>query len=191
MKRKTLVLVVSGLMALSLVMAACAPAATPTTPTPPPTSTTPVTPGTPATSATPVEKEAVSPVQVVPKYGWEVRLALSTDITSFDTLSQTAGQTPTNPLTNQELWAGDWAKGPAGGYGSNETSWNSQNYDIFEFKIGFIAESTKWTLNDATNNGTIVYKIRQGVRWAFNPNSEASRLVNGRELTADDVIFNL
>ena len=188
--RKILWLVVSGLMMLSLLMAACGPAA-PATPTTPSTPTIPVAPTTPTTPTTPVEKEAIKPAPEVPKYGGEVRLPQATDITDFDFLTTTAGQTPTNPLTNQELWAGDWAKGPAGGYGTKETSWNSQNYDIFAHKAGFIAESTTWTLDEAKNEGAIVYKIRQGVHWALNPASEASRLVNGRELTADDVIFNL
>src|SRR3972149_8543226 len=67
MKRKILWLVVSGLMALSLVMAACAPAATPTTPT------TTTTPATTAPTTKPVEeptqKEAVAPAEETPQYG--------------------------------------------------------------------------------------------------------------------------
>jgi len=39
--------------------------------------------------------------------------------------------------------------------------------------------------------GTITYKIRQGIHYGLNPKSEASRLANGRELTADDVVFCL
>ena len=38
--------------------------------------------------------------------------------------------------------------------------------------------------------GTIVFRCAAGVRWALNPNSEASRLMNGREMTADDWIAN-
>ena len=49
---------------------------------------------------------------------------------------------------------------------------------------GNLAES--WETPDAL---TYVFRIRQGVRYALNPDSEASRLVNGRELTADDVVF--
>jgi len=37
----------------------------------------------------------------------------------------------------------------------------------------------------------MVFHIRKGVHYALNPDSEASRLVNGRELTADDVVFSL
>ena len=49
---------------------------------------------------------------------------------------------------------------------------------------GNLAES--WETPDPL---TYVFHIRQGVRYALNPDSEASRLVNGRELTADDVVF--
>jgi hypothetical protein len=31
--------------------------------------------------------------------------------------------------------------------------------------------------------GPIDFKVRRGVHWALNPSSEASRLMNGRELT--------
>jgi peptide/nickel transport system substrate-binding protein len=38
----------------------------------------------------------------------------------------------------------------------------------------------------AKNQGTIVYTIRQGIKWALNSVSPASVRVNGRQLTADD-----
>ena len=37
---------------------------------------------------------------------------------------------------------------------------------------------------------TYIFHVRQGVHWALDPDSEASRLVNGRELTADDVVYS-
>ncbi|MEK7353892.1 MAG: ABC transporter substrate-binding protein, partial [Chloroflexota bacterium] len=113
-------------------------------------------------------------------------------------LTRTANSDPTawgpfpgagnTPITMQELWAGDWSKGPAGGYGTGETDW-AHNADRFDRKVGLIAENTKWTFDIAKDESTIVYQIRRGIRYALNPNSEASRLVNGRELTADDVVF--
>ncbi|MBA7680321.1 hypothetical protein ES703_88636 [subsurface metagenome] len=54
-----------------------------------------------------------------------------------------------------------------------------------EFFTGAVAES--WEVPDET---TIIYHIRQGVHFALDPTSEASRLVDGRELTADDVVFS-
>ena len=37
---------------------------------------------------------------------------------------------------------------------------------------------------------TIIFQIRQGVHFALDPDSEASRLVGGRELDADDIEWN-
>ena len=190
MSKKILGLVVSGLMVLSLVMAACGPTAAPT-PATPATPTTPTAPTTPSTPTTPVEekpqKEAASPE--APKYGGTIRIPQTADITRFSTiLHTTAG--PTIFLVNQDLWQGDWTRGAAGGYGTDELDW-ADNNDILSYKTGAIAQSTKWTTDNVKNEGTIIYQIRQGIRWALNPNSEASRLVNGRELTADDVVFHL
>ncbi|MFC2056912.1 ABC transporter substrate-binding protein, partial [Chloroflexota bacterium] len=39
--------------------------------------------------------------------------------------------------------------------------------------------------------GALIFHIRKGIRWALNPASEAGRLVGGRELTTDDVVFTL
>ena len=88
-------------------------------------------------------------------------------------------------LSFQDTWEGDWTKGHAGGYGTDETDWRGQ-YDIWENKAGMIAESTKWTIDAAKKEGTIVYTVRQGIHWALNPISPMSVKVNGRELTADD-----
>ncbi len=96
-----------------------------------------------------------------------------------------AGQLTTTSihLTNEELLTGDWTRGKAG---TGEVTWDRGGNDIWEYKAGAIAES--W---DFSTPGKLVYHIRQGVHWALNPNSEASRLVNGRELNADDVVFSL
>jgi peptide/nickel transport system substrate-binding protein len=85
------------------------------------------------------------------------------------------------------LWHGDWTKGPAGGYGQNLTDWGGE-YDIWEQKQGIVAESVKWTSDFAANTGTIIYTIRQGMHYALDPTSIGSKQVNGRELTADDVV---
>ena len=78
MRKKILWMVVSGLMALSLVMAACGPAATPTTTTAP-TTTTPTTtkPG-----EEPTQKEAVASIAEAPKYGGTLYLT-GADVTSW------------------------------------------------------------------------------------------------------------
>ena len=180
-------------MVLSLVVAACAPAATPTTPT------SPAAPTTSSASTAPAapeqekpRKEAVKSVGETPKYGGVLNVAITGDITAWDPFASSLfyGGLAT-ALTNQGLWSGDWAKGPAGGYGTGETDWAITGYDVFDQKVGNIAESWKWTLDAAKDQGTIVYQIRQGIRYSLNPNSEASRLAAGRELTTDDVVFTL
>ena len=190
MTKKGLWLVVSCLMALSLVLAACGTASPTTTPptTTPPTTTPPTT-----TQPTPEPTQIVQvpPSAEVPKYGSSLRLALGGDTTNFDdVVTRGFTQGTTFLLTNESLWRGDWAKGPAGGYGTNETDW-AGTYDILAHKAGFAAESWKWSIDADKDEGTLVYQIRQGVRYALNPNSEASRLVGGREMTADDVVFSL
>ena len=186
--KKVLWLVVSGLMALSLVMAACGPAAT--TPTTPTTPTAPTTPTVPTTPTAPVteqpQQEAMNPASETPKYGGTLLRVLPSDPTSWGPFP---GQGAT-PQQLQELWAGDWTKGNAGGYGTKETDW-AQTVDRFDRKFGLIAEKTTWTFDVAKDQATIVYTIRQGIHYALNPASPASILVNGRQLTADDVVFDM
>ena len=194
MMKKTLWLIVTASIAMSLVVTACQPpkteSVTPTTPVLP----APTTPTATPTPTTPVtekpQQEPVKPAAETPKYGGVLNWAQSTDPTAWDQFGTRTGGTMT--VTNMEMWFGDWTKGPAGGYGTKETDWiGTYSSDRFDHKVGFIAESTTWTIDDAKNEGTINYKIRPGIHFGLNPNSEASRLVNGREVTADDVIFSL
>ncbi len=185
-------MVVSGLMVLSLVLAACGPAAAPppTTPpaTPPPAITPPTItpPVTPPLATEPPQKEQVASSKDKPKYGGTLTQGLQADVTTFAGIEGCCGNSVIN-LVNNEMWEGDWAKGPAGGYGTKETDWAGQ-YDVWDHKYGQIAESTKWTTDAAKGEGTIVYTIRQGIRWALDPTSSGSKQVNGRELNADDVV---
>ncbi len=96
------------------------------------------------------------------------------------------GTIPTNNcmlhLTNEELFEGDWAKGPSG---TNEEGWASGSVPPVNHYKGVLAEN--WEMPDPN---TIVFHIRKGVHWALDQR-EASRLVNGRELDANDVVFTL
>ncbi|MBI2849750.1 MAG: ABC transporter substrate-binding protein [Chloroflexi bacterium] len=193
MSKKILWLVVSGLMALSLVLAACGPAAT--TPTTPPAPATPSAPAptVPAAPATPAaekpQQEAVKPAAGTPQYGGTLNLQYNGGALSFDDSNVSPNIAVSH--VNQKLLEGDWTKGKAGGYGTGETTWGFEYNDLPDYKTGILAESVKWSADAAKNEGTIVYQIRQGVHWALDSKNEASRLMAGREFTADDVIFNL
>ena len=89
----------------------------------------------------------------------------------------------TAALTQDKLMIGDWAKGPAG---TNQIDWTYGFIGRVGVMTGSLAQS--WETPD---DETIIYHIRQGVHWALNSSSEASRLVNGREVTADDVVFSI
>ncbi|MEK7354363.1 MAG: ABC transporter substrate-binding protein [Chloroflexota bacterium] len=194
MNKKIFWLTVSGLMALSLVIAACAPAAAPTPPATPTNPNAPATAVTPSTPTAPVaEKQqagAVAPSSEAPKYGGLLNIALGGDITSHDFFTRSFRPTVTQMNVNDSLAEGDWTQGPAGGYGTGATDWK-MGYDVLSLKAGVLAESWKWTADAATNQANLVYQIRRGVRFALNPDNEASRLVNGREMTADDVVYTL
>jgi hypothetical protein len=103
MSKKTLWLVVSSLMALSLIMAACGPAASTITPTttstPAPTQTTTLPP-----TQQPPQQQPNPPTGEVPRYGGTLNLPLSADITRFNTYGHTVGG-PTIDAVNQGLWA--------------------------------------------------------------------------------------
>ena len=80
---------------------------------------------------------------------------------------------------NQQLAVPDW--------GIDRDVYDfSSGYFPIEVAAGQLAES--WETPDDT---TIVLNIRKGVHYALDPDSEASRLVNGRELTADDVVYSI
>jgi peptide/nickel transport system substrate-binding protein len=135
-----------------------------------------------------VKEEEVSS-STGPKYGGTLRLAQTADSTNFDdVVTRGFVQGVTFLLTNESMWRGDWAKGPAGGYGTGESDWVG-SYDVFSQKRGFAAESWEWSIDPATDTGILVYQIRDNIHFALNPDSEASKLVGGRKMTADDVVF--
>jgi peptide/nickel transport system substrate-binding protein len=187
MTKRAVWLVVSGLMVISLAMASCSQAAVTTSQA---AQTTPATQTAPTTSKAPAvpPSETVKPAAEAPKYGGTLTLVATADPANWDPVRNITG-TQFN-LTHQKLWAGDWAKGPAGGFGTSETDWGFANNDIFGLRKGCVAESWKWTIDEATGKSAIVFQIRRGIRWQL-PNTEAGRLVNGRELTADDVLSSL
>jgi len=187
MKKKIVWVVVSCLMVLSLVMASCGPAEEEEVEV----GEEEVTVGTGEVKVEEGEEveEVVQP-SGVPRYGGTLRLAQTADSTSWDDVVTRGFVQPiTFLLTNESMWRGDWTKGPAGGYGTNECDWLAA-YDVFDQKAGFAAESWEWYIDSATGKGKLIWHLRDNVYYGLNPDSEASRLVGGRKMTADDVVFS-
>lgn len=177
MKREFVCLLMSTLVVLSAVLPACAPTApvAPTVPTTPTMPTAPTTPTTPTKPATPTVES--------PRYGGKFTHApLAGFRAGFDTHATNQSTILVSGPVLQNLLEGDWAKGAAG---TGEADWLTAT-PILKLMKPNLAES--WELPD---DQTIIFHIRKGVRWALNPALEASRLVGGRELTADDVAFAL
>ena len=112
----------------------------------------------------------------IPQYGGELTFAATADPTYFDDAIG-AHYSTTGPY--QCLWGGDWAKGIAGGYGTNDCDWFVRGeINRLEFKTGKIAED--WEIGD----DYIEFYLRDGVLW------QNKFPCNGREVTADDVVFS-
>jgi peptide/nickel transport system substrate-binding protein len=177
MKRKGLWLAPCILAALSAVLVGCGGT------TAPPAVTTPASTTTvPATTAA-----TVKPVTETPQYGGILTISLNTEPTTFDAWN--LGGPAVTDQVFEKIWDGDWAKGPAGGYGTKQARWN-ESTTIRDLKRGYLAESVDWTVDAAAKTVTTKVVVRQGVRFAPTK-TDAGKLVNGRQLTADDIAFNI
>ena len=167
--KKRVLLVVCCLVFVLLLIVSCGPGATttaPTTTTRPPT--TSVAPS--ATTTPPVNADK-------PKYGGTFT-AIGVEPTNFD--SGLRGQSGGLVETVYEQYMGaDWTRGPAG---SGVTNFASGSNTLEDTYGPYIAES--WT---TTEVGVWVLNLRQNVHWQ-KVDSDAGRLMNGRLMTADDVV---
>ena len=107
---------------------------------------------------------------------------IDNQISGFDDCYYSPSRAYTLHLTNDSLGIGDWAKGPAG---TGENKFTVSEYSPSS-EIGCLAESFEFP-----DPYTIIIRLKKGIHFAVNPNSEASRLVGGRELTANDVAYSI
>ncbi len=173
MTKKVLWLTISCLMALSLAIASCGPA---------------VTEEEEEEEVIIGEEEEEEEEQggVVtgpeePKYGGILRVVSISTVIDWD--EAYAMTTTLGGFTHNEPAEGDWTKGPTG---SGEADWTYSGCDRIRLKAGAVIES--WDLPEA---GHFVFYVRQGVHYSLDPTNEASALVGGREMTAEDIAYSI
>ncbi len=171
MKEKTMWPPLTCLVSAALLLASCSSSIQTTTLTNTIVSITTSPAVVPGQTAAPAEK---------PEYGGTISLFSLTSIGVFDPVATSQFMGPVGFLVSEQYVAEDWTRGAAG---TGEIEWVPNTGVSPDNCTGMLAES--WEMPTI---GTVVFTVRRGVHWALNPNSEASRLMNGREVTADDWI---
>ena len=120
-----------------------------------------------------------------PKYGGTVNLVSTGDPMGFDEAFNAPWFVWPTHLTEDEMLNGDWTQGWAGGFGSKKWTWTLDGIYNWSSKAGSVCES--W---QAVTPYHYTFKVRKGIKFSLDPNNEASKLVNGRELTAEDVVYS-
>ncbi len=132
------------------------------------------------------EKEPAALSSAVPQYGGTINLALTAE-PEFNLLAIDAAIPQLH--VHEKLFEGDWTKGQAGGYGEKLTVW-SQSTNIPELNTGYLASDYSWSVSDDGTEVTTRFILREGTTFA-KPETEAGELVGGRELTVNDLIWNM
>jgi peptide/nickel transport system substrate-binding protein len=116
-----------------------------------------------------------------PQYGGELTYHITAEPMGFDDAIQTHYNVSAHIVgAYQCLLSGDWSKGIAGGYGTSDCDWKLPgDLNRLEHKTGYIADS--WEIGD----DYVIFHLRDGVHW------QDKYPCNGREVTADDVVYSL
>ena len=122
----------------------------------------------------------------MPQYGGTLTLSLTAD-PQWDLFA--IGAAYPQMLSNEKMYEGDWTKGIAGGYGEGLTDW-SQSTNIPGLNTGYLVSSWYWRVSENGSNVTTYFTLRKGIHFA-KVNTDAGNLVGGRELTVDDLVWNL
>lgn len=185
MVKKLVWMVISCVMVLSLITASCGTDDTGGTVTQEDEGQT-VTVGTEEEKMDEKEETVVSSDK--PEYGGSITLMMALDVNDF--LPWSLAPSAPVQMCNDWLWNGDWAKGPAGGYGSNEVGWETST-NLRDMKAYYLAQEIRWEANDDGETGNVYIKVKEGINYSYDPVNPVSQLVGGRELTTDDVLWNL
>ncbi len=114
-----------------------------------------------------------------PQYGGRITILTNTDIQVWNPGASIGRQAEQDGIMLEQILGVDRAAGPAG---TGETNYIGGVSD-FKYVTGKLAEN--WETPEV---GVWVLDIRQGVFFTNHPDHEASKLVGGREMTADDVV---
>jgi ABC-type transport system substrate-binding protein len=118
-----------------------------------------------------------------PQYGGTLNVVTGSDITVWNPGAVTAQSADgIGGWVLEQILGMDFTKGPAG---TGETNYIGGVED-YRYLAGNIAESF-----ETPEIGVWVLNIRQDIYWANHPDQEASKLVNGRKMTAEDVAYSL
>ena len=178
-------MVICCVMVLSLIIASCGTEDTGGTVTQEDTGQT-VTVGAEEEETRTEEETVVSSDK--PQYGGSITLMMALDVNDF--LPWSLAPSAPVQMCNDWLWNGDWAKGPAGGYGENAVGWETST-NLRDMKAYYLGQEIRWEANDDGETGNVYIKVKEGINYSFDPDNPVSQLVGGRELTTDDVLWNL
>ncbi len=128
-----------------------------------------------------IEEEKEEPLMKVPQYGSTLSTMILFDPISFDSGTGGNGGAFIGIVYDQYMVT-DWRRGPAGTGVTNFLAGAGAVEDYFQPAL---AES--WEMPEL---GVWILQIRQNVYWQ-PVNSEAGRLMNGRQMTADDIVTSL
>ena len=188
MKRGTIWIALTCLMVISMVLASCNETTTPTTSisTSPGSTTTTTKTTTTTTTTTPVSTTSTTTTVTTgnwwdslgtPQYGGMFNYRLNADIQGLDVY--VANLTAPWDIFQDTLGGINWTASP--------DQWNYKGkWSPDDIKAGDLVQS--WEISGDLTIYT--FYLRQGVHFALDPNSAASQLVNGRELTSADVVYS-
>ncbi len=190
MKKGIIGVIITCIIAISMVLASCSSATTTTTKTPtsttvPPTSTTTMTTSAPVTSTTSVTSTVISTTAVTttatgnwwdslgkPSYGSSITVRYAADPTSWDNFNN-EGLVTVMEAYQSRLFTDQWTMNP--------TQWN---YALVSWRPDSVNAGDLATTWDFPDPSTFEVHLRQGVYW------QNIAPANGRQFVASDVVYN-